>query len=586
MRRALLAMAAAAVAVATVLGAYGVGLLDRPEGDTVDVRFALRGAHTPADVAVVGIDDVTFGTLRTRWPFRRTLHARAIDALRRAGARVIAYDVQFTEPSERPSDDLALFDAVGRAPGTILATSEVGPGGSTAVLGGDANLAEVRARAAASYLPKDGRGVIRRFTRSVDGLDTLAVAAAEAMLGHRLPDDAIPPDGALIDYRGGPGTIRQLSFSDVIDPRWRPPAFLRGAVVVVGASSPSLQDVHLTPAGSDNPMSGPEVQANAIWTAIHGEPLRQAPRWLDLLAIVAMGAIAPALTLRVRFSRVAVAAGLLGAAGAAGAVIAFRAGIVVGLVAPLLALALGTLGVGLVGYLTETRERRRVDRLNAILDQRVRERTAQLRATHLWVVQRFSQAADSRDNETGEHIRRMSHISAALGRAAGMGEAEAEELLHASVLHDIGKIGVPDSVLLAPGRLTDEQRAVMQRHTTVGAEILDGSDSPLVRMARDIALTHHERWDGTGYPAGLAGEGIPLAGRVCAIADVFDALVSPRRYKPAWTLERTLEEFRIQRGLQFDPRLVDAFLPIAPGLYAELGYAADGVPAEEPVPAV
>ena len=574
-RRALLALGVALIAVTGGLCADAAGVLDRAERDTIDLRFAARGDHTPSDVAVVGIDDVTFGALRTRWPFRRTLHARAVTALHEAGVRQIVYDVQFTEPSEIATDDLALYDAIAGAPGTILATSEVGPGGTTNVLGGDENLAEIGARAAAGYLPADGRGVVRRFTRSVDGLDTLAVAAAEGVLGRPLADDIVPSDGALIDYRGRPGTIRKIPFSEVISEDWTPPAWLRGAVVVVGASSPSLQDMHLTPTSAGNPMSGPEVQANAIWTALHGVPLREAPDWLDVLAIVALGVAAPLAALRVRFAAVVAGAGVLALAYTAAVAVAFRGGVVLELVEPLAALTVGTLGIGLVSYLTETRERRRMAIVNALLDEKVRERTAQLRATQLEVVQRLSQASESRDNETGMHIERMSRIAEALALAAGMRPAEAEELRHAAVLHDIGKLGVPDYVLLKEGRLTDEEREIMKMHTIEGAGILAGSESPLLRLGEVIARSHHEHWDGGGYPLGTAGEDIPLAGRICAIADVFDALVSVRRYKKGWPLDRALDEFRAQSGRQFDPRLVRIFLRIAPGLYEDLAYARD-----------
>jgi putative two-component system response regulator len=137
-------------------------------------------------------------------------------------------------------------------------------------------------------------------------------------------------------------------------------------------------------------------------------------------------------------------------------------------------------------------------------------------------------------------------------------------------MHDVGKIGVPDRVLLKPGRFSPEERAVMETHTRIGASILTGSSAPLIRLAETIALTHHERWDGSGYPKGISGDEIPLAGRICAICDVFDALLSSRPYKQPWSLPDTLEEIRNQRGHHFDPALVDAFLAIAPRLHAEL----------------
>ena len=151
-----------------------------------------------------------------------------------------------------------------------------------------------------------------------------------------------------------------------------------------------------------------------------------------------------------------------------------------------------------------------------------------------------------------------------------MDAAQAQELRHASLLHDIGKIGIPDRVLRKPGRLTEEEFDLMRTHTHVGSAVLAGSPSSLVRTAETIARAHHERWDGSGFPAGLAGEAIPLAGRIAAICDVFDALVSPRPYKRAWTEAEAVAELQAQRGRQFDPTLVDAFLALLPDVRDEL----------------
>jgi putative two-component system response regulator len=151
-----------------------------------------------------------------------------------------------------------------------------------------------------------------------------------------------------------------------------------------------------------------------------------------------------------------------------------------------------------------------------------------------------------------------------------LSELEAETLRHAAVLHDVGKIGVPDRVLLKPGELDAEEWTVMKAHAEIGASMLSGSDSPLVRLGEEIARTHHERWDGTGYPAGLRAEEIPLAGRICAICDVFDALRSRRPYKQPWSLKDAMAEIGRERGRLFDPRLVDLFLPLAAELDAQM----------------
>jgi putative two-component system response regulator len=146
---------------------------------------------------------------------------------------------------------------------------------------------------------------------------------------------------------------------------------------------------------------------------------------------------------------------------------------------------------------------------------------------------------------------------------------EAELLRHASAMHDVGKIAIPDTILRKPGPLTAEEWEVMKRHTTIGGDLLAGSRSPLVQMGEVIARTHHERWDGSGYPAGLAGEDIPLVGRICAVCDVFDALTSPRPYKHAWTVDDALTEIAAQSGRHFDPRLA----ALLPGV-VEAGYGA------------
>ncbi|MGA8863559.1 MAG: HD domain-containing phosphohydrolase [Gallionella sp.] len=195
------------------------------------------------------------------------------------------------------------------------------------------------------------------------------------------------------------------------------------------------------------------------------------------------------------------------------------------------------------------------------LEERVRKRTKEIYDTRLQIVRRLGRAAEFRDNETGLHIIRMSQMSMLLGEAAGMSPGDCELLLNASPMHDIGKIGIPDHVLLKPGKFNPHEWTVMQTHTTIGADILSGDDSELLTMARTIALSHHEKWDGSGYPAGLKGEYIPLVARIVAIADVFDALTSVRPYKNAWSLEATLEYIDDNRGKHFDPDLVDLLHP-------------------------
>jgi len=207
-------------------------------------------------------------------------------------------------------------------------------------------------------------------------------------------------------------------------------------------------------------------------------------------------------------------------------------------------------------------EKEQVIRDNWMLERRVRERTQDLRNSQLEIVHRLGQVAESRDPETGRHITRMSRVCAHLAKTIGMAPADCETLLHAAPMHDIGKVGVPDSILHKPGPLDDVERDRMRLHTTVGAEILSGSRSPIVQMAEEIALTHHERWDGSGYPRGLSGTEIPLVGRICAVGDVFDALISARSYKRAWSIDDALSELQGQAGRLLDPELVEALVSV------------------------
>ena len=206
----------------------------------------------------------------------------------------------------------------------------------------------------------------------------------------------------------------------------------------------------------------------------------------------------------------------------------------------------------------------RLRRQKAYLEERVQERTRELWETRLQVVRRLGLAAEYRDNDTGMHILRMSRMSALLGQAIGLDGEQVDLLLNASPMHDIGKIGIPDAILLKPGKLTATEWEIMKTHTLIGANLLAGDQSNLMKMACQIALTHHERWDGSGYPQGLAGKNIPLAGRIVAVADVFDALISRRPYKKPWPLEEALAFIQREAGKHFDPLLAERFQTLRP----------------------
>ena len=207
----------------------------------------------------------------------------------------------------------------------------------------------------------------------------------------------------------------------------------------------------------------------------------------------------------------------------------------------------------------------RQQRQNEELELRVRERTAELEESRYELLARLARAAEYRDDATGQHAQRVGATTARLARRLGHAEDDVELLRRAALLHDVGKIGIADEVLLKPGRFTPEEFERMKEHTAIGAELLSGSRSAVLRLGEVVARTHHERWDGGGYGHALCGEAIPLAGRIVAVADVFDALTAARPYKTAWTVEAAIAEIGAQRGRQFDPQVVDAFLAVLGG---------------------
>jgi len=197
---------------------------------------------------------------------------------------------------------------------------------------------------------------------------------------------------------------------------------------------------------------------------------------------------------------------------------------------------------------------------NATLEEEVAARTRDLEVARLEVLDRLALAGEYRDDDTQQHAWRIGRSSALMAAELGLGREQAELIGRAAPLHDIGKLGVSDAILRKPGPLSEEDFECVKRHAAIGAEILAGSSSALLQMAQIIALSHHERWDGSGYPNGLAGEAIPLPGRIAAVADVFDALTHERPYKHAWEVDEAVAEIRRGSGSQFDPAVVEAFL--------------------------
>jgi putative two-component system response regulator len=199
---------------------------------------------------------------------------------------------------------------------------------------------------------------------------------------------------------------------------------------------------------------------------------------------------------------------------------------------------------------------------NLILEEKIRERTRELKETQVEIIKRLSLASKYRDNGTGQNVARISRMAQILGLAAGLSHEEAETLALSSMLHDAGKIGIADSILLKKGRLTSDEWHVMKGHTTIGSKLLSGSRSKLIQDAETIALSHHEKWDGSGYNHGLKGDEIPLISRIVGICDVFDALISDRPYKEAWPVHLAFQEIEMKSGTDFDPRLVKLFVSL------------------------
>jgi putative two-component system response regulator len=198
---------------------------------------------------------------------------------------------------------------------------------------------------------------------------------------------------------------------------------------------------------------------------------------------------------------------------------------------------------------------------NQILEAKVRERTRELEAAQIEIIERLARAAEFRDDNTGQHTERVGQMAALLARQLGLPDPQVSLIRRAAPLHDVGKIGIPDAVLLKLGKLTVEEFELVKTHTTIGARILSGSRFGVLRLAEEIAFSHHERWDGEGY-VGINKDQIPLAGRIVAVADVFDALTQKRPYKAAWPVAEAIAEIERQRSRQFDPEIVDAFLRV------------------------
>lgn len=356
--RAMVLVALVAAAVGIVF--YATGLMKALEAQSVDARFAVRGTQsTPDEIVVVGVDDETFNELpNTRWPFPRSLEGRVIRTLTKDGAKAIAIDIQFTEATT-PAQDNALIEAVQRAPGVVLSTTETNKRGESRIFGGEEVVHEFGARAGDTVVPVESGGTTRKMYYEFGGLTSFPVVAAEATTGRHISPDEFEDGKAWIDFRGPPGTLHEVSFGRVLHGKV-PGSVFRGKTVVIGATAPSLQDLHATSTTGDELMSGPEVQANGIWTAIHGFPLSSSATFVDVLLILLMAAVPAAATLWLRPPPALAVAVLLGLLYALVTQLAFDSGTVLPVVDPLLALVVSALGALVANYLITSFERQRV----------------------------------------------------------------------------------------------------------------------------------------------------------------------------------------------------------------------------------
>jgi adenylate cyclase len=355
----LAAVAVASAGIALLL--YATGLFHDTELASVDTRFSIRGDEKPrGDIVLVLIDDTTAHELPVRFPFPRSLHARVIDAVNAQGPKAIAYDVEFLQPT-KPKQDEALINSVARAgpDEVVLADSQPDPQGNSGVFGGQKVLNQIKALAGNTQIGEDSDGVRRRIPYEVGHMKTFPLVTAEVASGKTITESQMGGPSAWIDYAGGPGTYPSIPFSRVINGQV-PPDFFKDKVVVVGASDPTLKDVAETPISRSDLMSGPEINANAIATALDDFPLQSTPVGLDLFLIALMGVIAPLASYRLSPIR-ALALGLLAAVlYLVCAQLAFNSGHIVPVLYPMIALGLSLVGALLVYYVREAFIRRRV----------------------------------------------------------------------------------------------------------------------------------------------------------------------------------------------------------------------------------
>lgn len=604
-----------------------LGFFEGIDAYVYDMFFRIRGSHKPSDkIVIAAIDEKSLEQLG-RWPFKRIYYARLLDKMQQAA--VVGFDIILTEPSD---DDVILAKAIKRYGRVILPLyidrtltmakpSELLSAYGTGHVHIEQGIDNVAREVFHTLYYKDVQlysltSVMYEIMTHRSFNRQKMSAKTQEMTSTRI----FQMDPLKINYYGNPGTFQYISMSDVIDGKY-PPTFFSGKAVLVGLTAPGIVDMVSTPFSRQrNKMPGVEVHANILNNLIDGNSIQDIKEWIRWISAIVFSVICflffiklgekkAALLLILGFLIITVSAFSLFTTFNlwTGPALFYFSVIYIYMATYILRLdeaakeldikyssVTGLLGGysdqppqkvpadGLVGFLSLGGINVKIQKLIWVehqyekqLENTVQQKTKELSHALSMIsnmsaemIMRLTAAAESKDKHTGKHISRIGLYANRLAEKMEMPSDFIEKITLASAMHDIGKIGIPDEILLKPGYLTEEEFEIIKRHTIIGSKILSGSAYPMIQISATIALYHHERWDGTGYPKSLKGQDIPLEARIIMICDIYDALRSPRPYKPAFDHQTTFQI--ITKGNvktipdHFDPDVLHAFIQIAP----------------------